>query len=70
MKKDDIIKKTSWRTNMDNYINERIEWSRVWREDSEKQLPRVLLIGDSIIDGSKHNIYERLLGMDTPRPHT
>ena len=45
---------------MDNYINERIEWSRVWREDSEKQLPRVLLIGDSIVDGSKHDIYNRL----------
>lgn len=45
---------------MDSYHNERIEWSRVWREDSDVQLPRVLLIGDSIIDGSKHNIYERL----------
>lgn len=46
---------------MDSYQNERIEWSRVWREDSEKQLPRVLLIGDSIVDGSKHDVYNRLL---------
>ena len=45
---------------MDKYLNEVIEWSRVWREDSEKDLPRVLLIGDSIVDGSKHCIYSRL----------
>ena len=45
---------------MENYTNERIEWSRVWREDSDKVLPRVLLIGDSIVDGSKHCIYDRL----------
>ena len=45
---------------MDNYKNERIEWTRVWREDSETDTPRVLLIGDSIVDGSKHCIYDRL----------
>ena len=45
---------------MDNYKNERIEWTRVWREDSDTDTPRVLLIGDSIVDGSKHCIYSRL----------
>lgn len=42
------------------YQNETIEWSRVWREDADTDKARVLLIGDSIIDNCKHNIYERL----------
>ncbi len=32
---------------------EDIEWSNVWREKVNSGLPRVLLIGDSIVDGSK-----------------
>lgn len=38
---------------MDNYLNERIEW----RKNLEKQLRLAQLIGDSIVDGSKHDIY-------------
>ena len=45
---------------MHKYLNERIEWTRVWREDADLDFPRVLLIGDSIVDGAKHCIYDRL----------
>lgn len=38
---------------MKNYNNEGIEWSRVWREGASSEKERVLLIGDSIIDGCK-----------------
>lgn len=34
-------------------MNERIEWTRVWREEADKEIKRVLLIGDSIINGSQ-----------------
>lgn len=40
--------------------NERIEWSRVWREEANRDVSRVLLIGDSIVDGSKSFIGEEL----------
>lgn len=42
---------------MSNYQNEKIEWSRVWRESADTNQKRILLIGDSIIDGCKGNIY-------------
>ncbi len=38
---------------MKNFNNENIEWSRAWREGAEGDTERILLIGDSIIDGSK-----------------
>lgn len=40
--------------------NERIEWTRCWREDADLDKKRFLLIGDSMIDGSKGNIYKAL----------
>lgn len=45
---------------MKNYNNEGIEWSRVWRESAASETKRVLLIGDSIIDGSKSLIGKHL----------
>ena len=37
--------------------NETIEWTRCWREDADTDKKRVLLIGDSLIDGSKREVY-------------
>lgn len=45
---------------MKNFCNEGIEWSRVWREEASGQSSRVLLIGDSIIDGCKTLIGKKL----------
>lgn len=45
---------------MKNFNNESIEWSRVWREQAATDTERVLLIGDSIIDGSKSYIGKNL----------
>ncbi|MBQ3083940.1 MAG: SGNH/GDSL hydrolase family protein [Clostridia bacterium] len=41
-------------------MNERIEWTRVWREEADRETKRVLLVGDSIIDGSKGMIQKYL----------
>ena len=41
-------------------MNERIEWTRIWREDADRETKRVLLVGDSIIDGSKGKIQKYL----------
>lgn len=46
-------------------MNERIEWSRVWRENADREMKRVLLIGDSIIDGSKS-----VIGKNLPKEYT
>lgn len=43
------------------YQNETIEWTRVWREQADSEKPRVLLIGDSIVDGCKGHLYNRLV---------
>lgn len=40
--------------------NETIEWTRCWREDADTDKPRILLVGDSLIDGSKREIYRAL----------
>lgn len=40
--------------------NERIEWTRCWREDADREGPRVLLIGDSVVEGIKHEVYDAL----------
>ena len=45
---------------MKNFNNEGIEWTRVWRENASKEADRVLLIGDSIIDGCKSLIGKEL----------
>ena len=45
---------------MKNYYNEGIEWTRIWREGAAGNGERVLLIGDSIIDGSKSFIGKEL----------
>lgn len=39
---------------------ENIEWTRVWRERVNESFPRVLIIGDSIMDGSKLHISREL----------
>lgn len=41
-------------------MNEKIEWSRVWREEADTDFKRILLIGDSIIDGSKKEVQKNL----------
>lgn len=46
---------------MYQYELEQIEWSNIWRDDStEKDKPRMLLIGDSITQGYAHNVYNIL----------
>lgn len=46
---------------MYQYELEQIEWSNIWRDDStEKDKPRMLLIGDSITQGYGHNVYNML----------
>ena len=45
---------------MKNYYNEGIEWTRVWREGAAGNGERVLLIGDSIIDGAKNFLSKHL----------
>lgn len=42
--------------------NERIEWTRCWREDADRDRIRVLLIGDSVVEGIKHEVYNALPG--------
>lgn len=39
---------------------ENIEWTRVWRERVNESYPRVLIVGDSIMDGSKLHISREL----------
>lgn len=40
---------------------ERIEWSRIWRENApDTDKPRILFIGDSIIEGAKTKTIEKL----------
>lgn len=46
---------------MKKFNNEGVEWSRAWREGAAWDKPRVLLIGDSIIDGCKIFIGKNLL---------
>ena len=41
-------------------LNETIEWTRCWREDADTDKKRILLIGDSLIDGSKREVYYAL----------
>ena len=40
--------------------NETIEWTRCWREDANTDKKRILLIGDSLIDGSKREVFYAL----------
>lgn len=40
--------------------NEKIEWTRCWREDADTDKKRILLIGDSLIDGSKREVFYAL----------
>lgn len=40
--------------------NETIEWTRCWREDADTEKPRILLVGDSLIDNSKRDVYYAL----------
>ena len=45
----------------DNTPREYIEWTRIWREGADKcDLPRVLLIGDSIVDAHSPAVQEEL----------
>ena len=46
-------------------MNEAIEWSRIWREEADTTKKRVLLIGDSIIDGCKS-----IVGKALPKEYT
>ncbi|MBQ8892952.1 MAG: SGNH/GDSL hydrolase family protein [Clostridia bacterium] len=46
-------------------MNEKIEWTRMWRENADEKMRRVLLIGDSIIDGCKS-----IVGKNLPEGHT
>ena len=46
-------------------MNEAIEWTRIWRENADTAKKRVLLIGDSIIDGCKS-----LVGKALPKEYT
>ena len=39
---------------------ERIEWTRYWREDADLDTKKVLLIGDSIVNGCIHEIQKNL----------
>ena len=45
---------------MRDYALERIEWTRVWREQCTTDKPRVLLIGDSIIDACKLEVQKNI----------
>lgn len=40
--------------------NEKIEWTNVWRNSADTDLPRILLIGDSIVHGIQHEVYKLL----------
>ncbi len=40
--------------------NEKIEWTRCWREDADTDKKRILLVGDSLIDGSKREVFYAL----------
>ena len=40
--------------------NEKIEWSYGWNEDADTEKARCLLIGDSIVWGSRVNVYQAL----------
>ena len=42
---------------------EDIEWMRVWCEDTNAALPRVLLIGDSITEGYQAGVRARMRGV-------
>ncbi|MBQ6824334.1 MAG: SGNH/GDSL hydrolase family protein [Clostridia bacterium] len=46
-------------------MNEKIEWTRMWREEADTSMKRVLLIGDSIIDGCK-----TIVGKSLPKEYT
>ncbi len=47
-------------------IREPIEWSQFyWYETDQPELPRVLLIGDSIVVGSREEVGKRLAGKAT-----
>ena len=52
------------RTRADEPIRERIEWADIWVTDADKDdLPRVLLVGDSITRGYFGEVEKRLAGM-------
>lgn len=40
--------------------NETIEWTRTWRENADAEQKRILLVGDSMIDGSKREVQNAL----------
>lgn len=42
---------------MKNYPCETIEWSFFWQEDADRDVRRVLLVGDSIVDTCKRDVY-------------
>ena len=47
---------------MKDFFNESIEWTRVWREEADRESRRIVFIGDSIIDGSKGYLSAGLKG--------
>lgn len=50
---------------------EYIEWSRVWRENAtDEETPRILFIGDSIVEGAKTKTVEKLKGVCNPSFYT
>ena len=48
---------------MDSDLREYIEWTDVWQEGCDKRdLPRVLLLGDSIISANRNSVQANLVG--------
>lgn len=48
---------------MDSDLREYIEWTNIWQEGCDKRdLPRLLLLGDSIVSANRDTVGEKLAG--------